>query len=97
MLGFGSCHAEFCKARGYPDIQVELEKRSISGTAIMDEPSNDEARAALIARLARIRQHPARLKSNPSLQPTPEAAKSRISRLRRKKRILIQKSKRASS
>jgi hypothetical protein len=31
------------------------------------------------------------------LQPTPEAAKSRVTRLRRKRRILIQESKRASS
>jgi hypothetical protein len=63
----------------------------------MDEPSNDKARAALDARLARIQQNPTRLKSNPSLQPTPEAAKSRVTRLRRRQRILIQKSKRASS
>jgi hypothetical protein len=76
---------------------VEFEKRSISGAAIMDEPSNDKARAALDARLTRIKQHPTRLKPNPSLQPTPEAAKSRITRLRRKQRILLRKSKRASS
>jgi hypothetical protein len=63
----------------------------------MDEPSNDKARAALDARLARIQQNPARLRPNPSLQPTPEAAKSRVTRLRRKQRILIQESKRASS
>ena len=77
------------------DIHLDLEKRSISGGAIMIEPSYDKARAALDARLARIQQHPARLKPNPSLQPTPEAAKSRVSRLRQKKRILLQKSKRA--
>lgn len=63
----------------------------------MIEPSNDKARAALDARLARIQQHPARLKSNPSLQPTPEAAKSRVTRLRRKRQILLRESKRASS
>lgn len=63
----------------------------------MDEPINDKARAALDARLARIQQHPARLKPNRSLQPTPEAAKSRVTRLRRKQRILMQKSKRAGS
>jgi hypothetical protein len=77
------------------DIHLDLEKRSISGGAIMIEPSYDKARAALDARLARIQQHPTRLKPNPSLQPTPEAAKSRVSRLRQKKRILLQKSKRA--
>lgn len=31
-----------------------------------------------------------------SLQPTPEAAKSRVARLRRKQRLLIKKKKRAS-
>ena len=82
---------------GFFDIQVELEKRSNCGAAIMIEPSNDKARAALDARLARIKQNPTRLKPNPSLQPTPEAAKSRVTRLRRKRRILIQESKRASS
>jgi hypothetical protein len=76
---------------------LESEKRSIPGTEIMDAPNDDKARAALDARLARIQQHPTRLKPNPSLQPTPEAAKSRVTRLRRKRRILIQKSKRASS
>jgi len=63
----------------------------------MDEPNDEKARDALIARLARIQQHPNRLKPNPSLQPTPEAAKSRVTRLRRKRRILLQKSKRASA
>jgi hypothetical protein len=77
-----------------PDIHLELETRSISGAAIMDESTYDKARAALDARLARIERHPTRLKPNPSLQPTPEAAKSRVTRLRRKQRILQQKSKR---
>jgi len=54
----------------------------------------EQARAALDARLSQIRENPAMLKSNRSLQPTPEAAKSRVTRLRRKKRMLIQNSKR---
>lgn len=56
----------------------------------------DEARAALVARLSQIFQAPARQKSARSLQPTPEAAQSRLARLRRKQRMLIQKSKRAA-
>jgi hypothetical protein len=59
--------------------------------------SEEEARAAVVARLSRIQQNPTRLKPNPSLQPTPEAAKSRITRLRRKQRMLLKKSKRAPS
>jgi hypothetical protein len=59
--------------------------------------SEEEARAALVARLSQIHQHPARLKPNPSLQPTPEAAKSRVTRLRRKQRMLLKKSKRSPS
>lgn len=61
----------------------------------MDESSETKARAALDARLSQICQHPTRLKPNRSLQPTPEAAKSRVARLHRKKRMLIQNSKRA--
>jgi hypothetical protein len=62
----------------------------------MDELNEKKARAALDARLSQICQNPARLKPNRSLQPTPEAAKSRVTRLHRKKRMLIQNSKRAS-
>jgi len=57
--------------------------------------NNDEqARAALDERLSQLRQNPAMLKSNRSLQPTPEAAKSRVTRLRRKNRMLIENSRR---
>lgn len=62
----------------------------------MIEPNDEKARAALDARLSQIHQIPTRLKPNRSLQPTPEAAKSRLNRLRRKQRMLIKKSKRAS-
>jgi len=62
-----------------------------------DNPTNEEKlRAAVIARLSRLAQNPTRLKPNRSLQPTPEAAKSRVTRLRRKQRLLLKKSKRAS-
>jgi hypothetical protein len=62
-----------------------------------EQSTNEErARAALDARLSQLRQNPAMLKSNRSLQPTPEAAKSRVTRLRRQKRMLLQNSKRAS-
>jgi hypothetical protein len=52
-------------------------------------PSAEKAQAALLARLERLCHKPV----NPpkSLQPTPEAAKSRIQRLRRKRQLLIQR------
>lgn len=63
--------------------------------SIRDEKTNAEkARAALIARLAQLDRKPIRVRPPQSLQPTPEAAKTRASRLR-KKRLLIQKSQRA--
>jgi hypothetical protein len=52
----------------------------------------DEARLALLARLSQIPQ-----RSEPSLQPTPEAAKSRTARIRRKRRQLILQSKRVTA
>jgi hypothetical protein len=62
-----------------------------------DQLSNAETpHAALIARLAQLDRKPIRVRAPKSLQPTPEAAKSRASRLR-KKRILLQRSKRAGS
>ena len=57
-------------------------------------PGSEAVHAALIARLSRIRSLPPHLKAPQSMQPTPEAAKTRAARLRRKRRILIQKSKR---
>jgi len=62
----------------------------------MDKQTEEKVRAALITRLSQINQNPARLEPDRSLQPTPEAAKSRATRLRRKQRILLKKSKRAS-
>jgi len=57
-------------------------------------PGSAEVRTALIARLARLRPVPAQVKPAQSLQPTPEAAKTRAARLRRKQRLLLQKAKR---
>src|ERR1043166_9138339 len=51
-------------------------------------PSAEHARTALIARLDQLRRKPVRPPK--SLQPTPEAAKSKIRRLRRKRQLLIQ-------
>jgi hypothetical protein len=56
-------------------------------------PETDAVRAALIARLARIRPVPIHVRPAQSLQPTPEAAKTRAARLRRKRHIILQKSK----
>jgi len=58
------------------------------------ETSNGElAHAALLARLAEVDRKPIKVRAPQSLQPTPEAAKTRAARLR-KKRLLIQRSKR---
>jgi hypothetical protein len=53
-----------------------------------------EVHSALIQRLARIRPVPTHVRAPQSLQPTPEAAKTRAARLRRKQRLLLQKAKR---
>jgi len=54
------------------------------------KPGGEEAHAALIVRLTQLYRKPVRPPK--SLQPTPEAAKSKIRRLRRKRQLLIQKS-----
>jgi hypothetical protein len=54
----------------------------------------EKAQAALVARLAQLYRKP--VKPPKSLQPTPEAAKSKVRRLRRKRQLLLQRSKRAS-
>jgi hypothetical protein len=83
-----------------PELRKQGRTESSSMATQGKEPdkvtNEEEARAALVARLSQIQQNPALLKANRSLQPTPEAAKSRITRLRRKQRLLIKKSKRAS-
>jgi hypothetical protein len=58
---------------------------------------SQEVHTALIERLARIRPVPAHVRPPQSLQPTPEAAKTRAARLRRKQRLLLQKAKRPGS
>lgn len=60
-----------------------------------EPPDSEEVRAALLARLARIRPVPTHVRPPQSLQPTPEAAKTRAARLRKKQRLLLQKTKRA--
>jgi hypothetical protein len=59
-----------------------------------EKSTADKAHAALVARLAQLYRKPGGVKPPKSLQPTPEAAKTRVRRLR-KKRLLIQRSKRA--
>jgi len=58
-----------------------------------DEVNAEKARAALVARLGQLCRKP--VTPPKSLQPTPEAAKSKIRRLRRKRQLLIQKSRSA--
>jgi hypothetical protein len=52
-------------------------------------PSAEKARAALLSRLDQLCHKP--VKPPKSLQPTPEATKTRLARLR-KKRLLLQRS-----
>jgi hypothetical protein len=56
--------------------------------------SAEKARAALVARLEQLHRKPGGVKPPQSLQPTPEAAKTRVRRLH-KKRLSIERSKRA--
>ena len=58
-----------------------------------DESNANRAREAVVARLAQLARKPVRPPK--SMQPTPEAAKGKIARLRRKQRIL-QKTRRSS-
>jgi hypothetical protein len=53
-------------------------------------PSAEKAQTALLARLDQLCRKP--VKPPKSLQPTPEATKTRLARLR-KKRLLLQRSK----
>jgi hypothetical protein len=58
--------------------------------------AEDAVRAALIERLARIRPVPARVRPPKSMQPTPEAGKTRVARIQQKRRFLFQKAKGAA-
>jgi hypothetical protein len=60
-------------------------------------PGSEQVRNALIARLARLRPVPAHVRPPQSLQPTPEAAKTRAARLRRKQRLLLQDARRLAA
>ena len=61
-----------------------------------EQPGAEKARTALIARLAQLDRKPFRVRPPQSLQPTPEAAKTRVTRLR-KKRLLLKRSQRPRS
>jgi hypothetical protein len=56
-----------------------------------DESAAHNAQAALLARLAQLDRKQIRVRPPQSLQPTPEACKSKVRRLRRK-RLLLQRS-----
>jgi len=56
--------------------------------------SGEQAHASLVARLARLDSTSIPVRPPQSMQPTPEATRTRVSRLR-KKRLLIQPTKRA--
>ena len=58
-----------------------------------EKASAEQAHAAILSRLEEVCRKPIKVRAPQSLQPTPEAAKSRAARLR-KKRILIQRRKR---
>jgi hypothetical protein len=58
-----------------------------------EKSSGEQAHDALVARLTRLESNLIPVRPPKSLQPTPEAAKTRLSRLR-KKRLLIQRTKR---
>ena len=62
---------------------------------VSETPSAEKARAALITRLEQLHRRPGGVRAPHSLQPTPEAAKSRVRRLRQKQRRLLQRAKRS--
>ena len=70
--------------------------QKLCGEKEAEAAEGEVARDALIARLSKLVRSPAPPKPPRSLQPTPEAAKTRLARLRRKQRMLIQKTKRAA-
>ena len=61
---------------------------------VAEQSGAEHAHDALVAQLARLESNPTPVRAPQSMQPTPEAARTRVSRLR-KKRLLIQRSKRA--
>jgi hypothetical protein len=82
--------------------EVLLKSQSMSdptaqSTHAPESHSADRAREALIARLDQLHRKPGGVRPPQSLQPTPEAAKSRVRRLRRKQRLLVQKSAKRSA
>jgi hypothetical protein len=59
-----------------------------------DETNAEAAHAALLERLDQVCRKPVKVRAPQSLQPTPEASKSRAARLR-KKRLYVQRSRRS--
>jgi hypothetical protein len=72
-----------------------IQEGSMTDSTDADKSIANKAHEALIARLALLDRKPIRVRPPQSLQPTPEAAKSRVRRLRRK-RLLMQRSERAA-
>jgi len=58
-----------------------------------DKSGAEQAHEALLERLEQVCRKPVKVRAPQSLQPTPEAAKSRAARLRRK-RLFVQRSRR---
>lgn len=82
-------------AKSFRDHNMNESKPDETAATPATLPGPEEVNSALIARLARLRPVPPFVRPPQSLQPTPEAAKTRTARLRRKQRLLLQKAKRA--
>ena len=76
-----------------PDM-TEPKPKNLPETPV-SPPGTEGVQKALIERLARIRPVPAQVRPPQSLQPTPEAGKTRAARLRRKQRLILRQAKRA--
>lgn len=63
----------------------------------MMSPTQALAHAALLERVSRIYEAAVRIKTKPSMQPTPEAGKTCAARLRQKQRLLVQKTRGGAS
>lgn len=70
-----------------------MNKPTRTEPVVSPDPDAEKAHAALVARLSQLYRKPVRAPK--SMQPTPEAAKSKIRRLRRKRQLLL-RSKRIS-
>jgi hypothetical protein len=64
-----------------------MNKPTRTESGVASDANADKAHAALVARLSQLYRKP--VKPPKSMQPTPEAAKSKIRRLRRKRQLLL--------